>query len=240
MVMKRAKKTWFPAFRKRLVHFIVYLGFVTLSLVLILNFQIFPYAAAAAEAVAVNAVNEIIADTIYEQLAADRLTYGDFIRLTYDTNGKVASLETDIPRLTAARTALLRSVLGKLQDNDIMSVDIPLGTIVGGELFSGRGPMVNIRLLLAQGLQCTVDSQFIEAGINQTLHRMMLNLTVNIRLLVPTEKKTITLSNAYCIAETVIVGEVPEAYTKINRLLDDIDETSIDDLYDFGASRNSK
>lgn len=236
--MKQSKRTGLRKFRKRLLHFLVYLGFVAVSLLLILNFQIFPYAASVAEAAAVNAVNEIINNAVYDQLASDDLSYSDFVKLTYDANGKVASVETNIPRLTGARTSLLRSVLGRLRNSDIMSVDIPLGTILGGELFSGRGPMVNIRLLLAQGLQCTVDNQFIEAGINQTLHRMMLNITINIRLLVPTERKTITLTNAYCIAETIIVGEVPEAYTKINRLLDDIDETSIDDLYDFGASRN--
>ncbi|NLK38790.1 MAG: sporulation protein YunB [Clostridiales bacterium] len=234
--MKRIKKTRFSSFRKRLINFLVYLGFVAVSLLLILNFQIFPYAAAAAEAVAVNSINEIINNAIYEQLASDNLSYSDFVKLSYDVNGKVSSIETNIGQLTNARVSLLKSVLVKLQDNDIMSVEIPLGTILGGELFSGRGPMINIKLLLAQGLQCTVDNQFLEAGINQTLHRMMLNITIKIKLMVPTEKKTVTLSNAYCIAETIIVGDVPEAYTKINRLLDDIDETTIDDLYDFGAS----
>lgn len=224
------------SFRRRLLNLFIYFGFVTISVLLILNFQIYPYVASIAEAAATNSVTETINNAVYEQLSKDNLTYSDLVKITYDGNGKVSSVETDIGKLNNARSSLLLSVLRDLRNNDIMNVDIPLGNIMGGELLSGRGPLVNFKMLLAQGLHCTVDNQFLEAGINQTVHRMMLNLTVNVDLLVPTEKVTLTLTNTYCIAETIIVGEVPNAYTEINRLLDDIDEKAIDDLYDYGAS----
>ena len=121
------------------------------------------------------------------------------------------------------------------RNESLMCVSVPIGSVSGIELLSGRGPTLDVNLVLAHGLSAYIGSEFYEAGINQTLHRVTVNIDVEIKLLTPTHTSIVSVQSSYHIAETVIVGEVPDAYTKIDRLTDDVTEEEIDDIYDFGA-----
>ena len=135
------------------------------------------------------------------------------------------------------RASILKEALKTLEYKKTHNVTIPIGSLIG-ELSSGKGPSIPITIILTDALQCSVVTDFYEAGINQTLHTISLKLKVSCKALIPTGSCTFDVTAECPIGQTVLIGDVPEAFTKINRLTDDITETEIDDIYDFGASAN--
>ncbi|MBQ8174687.1 MAG: sporulation protein YunB [Clostridia bacterium] len=214
---------------------IVFAACVSLAFLLIFNFQLYPGIAALAYSAATNRAQEIIAAAFSEAIAENEALYEELVTIVYRTDGAVASLSCHMQRLNAARNELLLSVLAAFRESDHITVAIPLGNLFGGELFSGRGPRVYIRVLLAEGASAHMDSQFTAQGINQTLHRVLFSITVNLTVLTPTRPVEAVVTQSYAVSETVIVGEVPDAYTQISRLTDDVTEEDIDDVNDFGA-----
>ena len=93
-----------------------------------------------------------------------------------------------------------------------------------------------MRLVPANALTGHLESSFSEEGINQTRHKIWVSVKVKITFLLPNYEKNSEVSVKIPLVETVLLGNVPDAYTKINRLTDDIEESEIDDIYDFGAS----
>ena len=84
-------------------------------------------------------------------------------------------------------------------------------------------------------LDLKIESEFKESGINQTIHRLYLDFYIEVYVSFPLKIEVIPIKLKYLLSETIIVGEVPEQYTKINRFFDDITESEIDDIYDFGG-----
>lgn len=208
---------------------------VLVALLCIFNFQLYPGIAALASAAARNRVQLQMAEAFSEKMAAGSGAYDELVTVQYRQDGVVSSLKCDMPGLNAARNELFLCILRGLASQDALTVSLPLGNLLGGELFSGRGPALEVRVLLAQGAHAYMASEFRTVGINQTLHRVLFTVTVSLTVMTPSHPIEMEVTQSYCVAETVIVGEVPDAYTEIHRMTDDITEQEIDDIYDFGA-----
>lgn len=212
---------------------IAFVAFAILSILLIYNFQlipaIIPFAEAKTSTVITAEVQRIVRESIGDKP-------GTFVRLNYDENGNVVSLETNTALVASINSVITENVVTKLGDNRRMNISIPLGNLSGEAIFTGRGPDIVIPIVVSPKVTCDIKNQFYESGINQTLHRIVARISVETYALIPASPRKISVDTEYCIAETVIVGRVPDAYTKINRLNDEISESEIDDIYDFGAS----
>ena len=114
-----------------------------------------------------------------------------------------------------------------------MTLDIPLGNLAGGMLLTGRGFPVRIKLVPIGDVSGEIYSEFSETGINQTLHRIYLRVRVSMNMIVASDTVRLELADDILVAETVIVGRVPDAYTAINRF--EIDENEENDLNDYAA-----
>lgn len=215
-----------------------YLIFVAVCLLLICNFQIHPYAAAVVRAKAQNEISAKINNAIDAAVRELGCTYSDMIEVHYGDGGRVAALSVDTVKVNLLRSDILRKALETLDYSEKHSIVIPIGTVIGGEITSGKGPEIPITVLIADALQCSVVTDFYDMGINQTLHTVSLKLKVSCKALLPSGSTTFEVSAECPIGETVLLGEIPQAYTEIHRLTDDITETEIDDIYDFGASVN--
>lgn len=178
----------------------------------------------------------LIGDAIADEINDGNL-YSKIITLTYKENGSVSSLSADTARLIAFRTKLLQSIIKNIMEDERMLVSIPLSSLLGLNFFPSR-PAIDVRLRLSESMNAYFLSRFEERGINQTRHSILFCLTLEILVLVPSSTERITVSREFPFTDTVIVGDVPDAYTKISRLTDDITESEIDDIYDFGASTN--
>ena len=216
---------------RRVVRFVI---ISAVAAALIYNFQIVPSLIPLTVAQTTSDVTYEIQKIISECVAKGY--YDDIVTLKYNSNGGVVSLETNAGKIALLTSEITKSVLSSIGKTSKLIVAIPLGNLTGGAIFTGKGPDINIKLLLSPKINCRIENEFNESGINQTLHRIVAVVETDVYALVPAKKQNIKVETRYCIAETVIIGDVPDAYTKINRLDDELSESDIDDIYDFGAT----
>ena len=228
---KITKRRRIRAFFRKLFCFVIFVG---LCSAMVYNFQIIPVLIPLTQAQATTdttvAVQEIIRSCVRGG------TYSDYIHLRYGADGSVAALETDTAGVALLTGEIITETAKALGAANALTVRIPMGNLSGGALFSGRGPIMQIQIVVSPKVTCDVQHEFLESGINQTLHRIFASVQTEVWMLIPAARQKMTVTTKYCIAETVIVGKVPDAYTKIHRLSDEISESDIDDLYDFGAT----
>jgi sporulation protein YunB len=224
--------------KKFFIKLAVYLTFVCTSIFLVLNFQIHPYVSELVKAKAENTVASLINEEIMRAVRALECSYSDIILLHHNDGGEIDGFSVDTIKVNVLRADILTSALRELEKIERHTVSLPLGTFLGGDLTAGMGPDIFVTVLVTDALKCSVLTSFYEAGINQTLHSISLKLTVKCVALLPSGKCRFTVDAECPIGETVLVGKVPDAYTKISRLTDDITESEIDDIYDFGATPN--
>lgn len=212
-----------------------YFVFVACAVFVIFNFQIFPYAAASSTADAQNEISAVVSAAVNEVLAEYECNYSDLVSITKDDTGRIAAVSANTVLINRIYADITAKTIEKLTVSGGIYVGIPLGNLLGGELAAGRGPLVNIRLSVARGYESSLESSLTEAGINQVLHRIYIKIKVRVTVMIPTEHVSVPVTVICPLTETLISGDVPDAYTKIIR---GIDETTIDDIYDFGAAMN--
>ena len=220
--------------RRRKLRVAAVVGLLLFSLFLV-NSRVLPLLTEMAEAEAVNRIEKMMAEAATRQIASDPTAYEDLVHLTYRSDGLLSSLEADVGRINLAKSRLSLSIVDALDDARAIIVGVPLGNLFGINFLSGRGPQVRVRILLAQQLTTRLESDFSEQGINQTRHRILLAASIRLTILLPAGSRKVNVTQKFCIAETILLGDVPDAYTKIHRLFDDMTESEIDDVYDFGA-----
>ena len=157
---------------------------------------------------------------------------GSFINVIYGEDG-ISAIETNVTGISRLRADSILNIRGEISDIDRMTLDIPLGNLAGGMLLTGRGFPVRIKLVPIGDVSGEIYSEFSETGINQTLHRIYLRVRVSMNMILASDTVRLELADDILVAETVIVGKVPDAYTAINRF--EIDENEENDLNDYAA-----
>ena len=157
---------------------------------------------------------------------------GSFINVIYGEDG-ISAIETNVTGISRLRADSILNIRGEISDIDRMTLDIPLGNLAGGMLLTGRGFPVRIKLVAIGDVSGEIYCVFSETGINQTLHRIYLRVRVSMNMIVASDTVRLELADDILVAETVIVGRVPDAYTAINRF--EIDENEENDLNDYAA-----
>ncbi len=162
-----------------------------------------------------NAVTAVLNDAVDRTLAAQPVAYRDIIQLQTDQAGQITALTTDTAKMNTLRTAILEYVVEQVSSLDSTSLSIPLGDLTGFTSASDRGPRLPVRVLSVASAEASFRNQFQAAGVNQTLHQVMLEVAVDVKLLIPGGTVETRASAQVCVAETVIVGQVPDAYLQM-------------------------
>ena len=137
------------------------------------------------------------------------------VKLSYDESGSINSIESNmlkINRLKARVTQLINEEITAIEANDLR---IPLGTVSGVNLLYGRGPSIPVKLSPKGYAAVNLTSRFSSAGINQTLHQITLTVSADISAIIPGYTTSVNVTTEFVVAQTVIVGHVPESYTHI-------------------------
>ena len=159
----------------------------------------------------------------------------EFIDIKYTSEGKVSSINANVNFINTTRTCVSKDILTSLNYGKIHSLKLPIGCLFGNELLYAKGPTLKFHVIASQKFTSSIDGVFIESGINQTLHRLYIDFSIDVILSLPLKNIRVPVNCRYLLSEVVIVGDVPDAYTDINRTFDDITESEIDDINDFGA-----
>lgn len=137
--------------------------------------------------------------------------YSDFVTITRNKAGEITALSADMARLNLLRAELSAHLLERLEDSQL-ELTIPVGSLLPLEPTWARGPELHLRALALGTASAEFESEFTSAGINQTRHRLWLELSVPVTVLLPGGGEELTVDSRLCVAETVIVGQVPQTW----------------------------
>ena len=137
--------------------------------------------------------------------------YSDFVTITRDEAGEITALSADMARLNLLRAELSAHLLERLEDSQL-ELTVPVGSLLPLEPTWARGPELHLRALALGTASAEFESEFTSAGINQTRHRLWLELSVPVTVLLPGGGEELTVDSRLCVAETVIVGRVPQTW----------------------------
>ncbi len=160
-------------------------------------------------------LSQEIANEINETMSENGITYGDIISFVLDKDGRINAMTTNIVMANKLKSFLALSILTRITNVDETELSIPVGNLTGISILSGRGPEMKVKVIPIGSVQTELSSQFVSAGINQTQHRIIMEVTSNVDIILPSETVSTTVSVNVVIAETVIVGSVPDSYAEI-------------------------
>lgn len=177
-----------------------------------LNGQLRPVMAELASAQIQNVMTLIIDNVVSTEVAKGNVTYDEIIRLETDGSGAITALKSDMARVNLLRSDILNALVAEVNRKNVLSMGIPLGNLTGIDLLSGRGPEIPVHVMTTGSADAHFENAFSSAGINQTRHQIMLDIAVPISILLPGYTTETLVSAQVCVAETVIVGRVPETF----------------------------
>lgn len=142
--------------------------------------------------------------------------YSDFIIIHKDDNGNILMLESNMKNINIVISDVAARIQNSINDTKDENITISLGSFTGISILSGRGIKVPIRISTIGNVKTNVRSEFISQGINQTLHRLYLDIESEISVLTPFNTINESIKNQLILAENIIVGEIPETYYDLN------------------------
>ncbi len=149
-------------------------------------------------------------------LADESIGYADLVTVERDAEGHVLSAEANVMAINRLKAAATNAVMAELTAREIQTVKIPLGSLVGGSFFTGRGPFLSVKIHTSGVVISNLSSDFSDAGINQTNHRISLDMTVMMTAALPIERVSIELQTSFLVCETVLVGDVPQTVLQLD------------------------
>lgn len=191
---------------------------VLMALMLFFHFvngRIWPVLEAAAASQATNLMTQAINAAVDDCLEQNGMTYADFITVEKDAAGKVTSLTGNTVQASRFRRLVTDTVIQRVGEMDADALGVPLGSLTGQALLSGVGPSVRVRVDSVGSVTADYSNSFTEAGVNQTLHRVCLDVEATVYLFLPGEILPVSVRSSICVAETVIVGETPDTYLNL-------------------------
>lgn len=159
-----------------------------------------------------NSTSDLINDAIAEQIAGGKIQYDRIVYFEKDLSGKITALKTNIGEVNKLKTDTLNIINDEILSTDHSQMGIPLGSLLLPELFSGKGPEIPVKILSIRNSDATFESSFSHAGINQTLHQIRMCVLVDVAVLVLGQTVSFTVASEVVIAETIIVGAVPDTF----------------------------
>ena len=159
-----------------------------------------------------NATSDLTNEAIAKQMADGVIQYDRMVYFEKDLQGRITALKTNMSEVNRLKTDILDIINGKILALDTSSIGIPMGSLFLPELFSGKGPAIPVDVLSIRSSDAAFASHFSQAGINQTLHQLTMEVTVDVSVLVLAKTERFTVTSEVVVAETVIVGDVPQTY----------------------------
>lgn len=181
--------------------------FILIYLNNVVNPVIIESSGAKTRSLAQRAVEDAIFSTIN-----DASIYDSLVNISRDDSGNIMCISTNSVQINILARRLVKLAQEKLETLGCGGINIPIGTFTGMPIFVGRGPNINIKLLPIGTITCKFSSEFLSAGINQTNHKLYLTVSSNVSVILPTANQSISTTTQIMIAESIIVGKIPETY----------------------------
>jgi sporulation protein YunB len=167
-------------------------------------------AEARVRALAVKAMNDAV-----RTIMTDPVKYTDLIKVVQDKEGRVMMIQANTLKMNDISASAALTTQDNISLIGDQGIGIPLGSVLGGQLLSGRGPTIYARIVPVGSVTTDYESEFQNEGINQTRHKIFLNLHTVVRIVIPTQSKEISVDTKVLVTECIIVGQVPNSYVNV-------------------------
>ena len=159
-----------------------------------------------------NEVSNLIDIEVKRLMLEEFLSYDKITAITRDSSGRVTSVSANSILINKFANDLDIAIGDRIENRDLVENKIFLTSLLGFDLFTGMGPKIPIRFEPVSVTTADITHTFEEAGINQTIHTIHLKISVEIEILMPFAYSRINVISEMPIAQTLIVGIVPDAY----------------------------
>ena len=202
--MRKRRRHW-----KLILFLILALGIWTFAG---LRSRLWPVVRSLARTQVTNTASDLINDAILEQILEGQIQYDRIVYFEKDLNGRITALKTNMAEVNRLKTETLNLINDEIMAQDSEHLGVALGSLILPEFFSGKGPSIPVRIIAIRNSDANFQSEFTEAGINQTLQQLRMDVIVDVTILVLGQTETFTVSSQMVVAETIIVGDVPATY----------------------------
>lgn len=168
---------------------------------------LFQIAQAKARVIATNAINVAIQTKV-----SQNLHYEDLIAVKVDNRGRVVLIQPNTGEINRLASQAVIEVQKKLQQVKEERVYVPLGQVLDNQVLGGIGPRIPVTIMPIGTVSSRVFDIFEQAGINQTRHKLYLEVKAQVKLIVPMSATYIVVRTEVPLTEAIIMGEVPQVY----------------------------
>lgn len=158
-------------------------------------------------------VNRIVAQAVQDSVTSGEIRYEELVTLDKDNEGRVTVVRSNMAAFNQLQSQILDLILERIAQTSPRDLSIPVGNLTGSALLAGRGPRITVRMESVGSSTAWFENEFASAGINQTRHEIVLHVNVSVSILLPGFTTATQVANEVTVAETVIVGAVPDTYT---------------------------
>lgn len=215
MTAAEMKKYALRVKKRRFLRRLLSLILVLLIVFLLIDRNFKPLVFSLAEARSAAMASQVLQGALAEAIE-DGVEYDDLMTVRMDERGQVALLMANTMRMNQLADRAGQAALRRLNNMSSERVAVPLGAALGMTLFAGTGPGVPVSIIPIGSIATDFATEFEACGINQTRHKVYLKVTASIRIVIPTGAKTTQVSANMLVAESIIVGSVPEGFVGYN------------------------
>ena len=192
---------------------IILMAYTTaIKIIDVINPMLESYARISARATATTLANDAVGTSM------KNYSYNDLCQVEKDEEGNIKLLKLNVINVNKISSDIALQVQNQLNENLKSSFDIRLGTLTANRFFAGKGPVIKIKMETVGDIQTNIKSEFTSAGINQTLHRIYIDIACDINILTPYKDTNEKINMQVLLAEAVIVGNIPETYYDLDGL----------------------
>lgn len=199
-------------FLRRIRNFLILFTIISFAALIFFRYRYTEAIQALAETQIRNSTSDLINDAIDEQIELGNIQYDRIVYFEKDLNGRITALKTNMSEVNRLKTDILDLINDDILALDTSDIGIPIGSLIVPEVFSGKGFQIPVKVHSISNSDASFHSSFSQAGINQTLQQLTMEVVVDVTILVLGRTNSFTVSSNVVVAETVIVGQVPNTF----------------------------
>lgn len=199
-------------FIRSLLRLIILICSILLAALILFRARYHDAIRALAQTQVINTTSDLINDAIDEQIETGNIQYDRIVYFEKDLDGRITALKTNMSEVNRLKTDILNLINDEILALDHSDLGIPLGSLILPELLPGKGMQIPVHIMSIRNSDASFQSYFTEAGINQTLQQLTMQVSVDVAVLILGQTDTFTVSSQVVVAETIIVGQVPDTF----------------------------
>lgn len=157
---------------------------------------------------------DIVGRIVEEELSRGDIGYDDLVNIERDAEGKVSAITTNMQKINLLKLRIANRLSEEMFIRTEDIIKIPFGNLTGIDFMTGVGPDIKFRTMWVSSVNSDFSNSFEAAGINQTIHRIELDFSINVGMMFAGREIGVDVGTSVCVAETVIVGEIPKYFSE--------------------------